>query len=329
MTYESFLERVKAEIMPLLTEDVKYVSIQSTLKNNGVERDALIAVSESLNISPTIYLDSYYDQYITGRPFESILHDIATTYMEHKPEHDFDITQFMDWEKVKYRVVRKLINYDNNKEFVESMAHKRVEDLAVVYQVLVEDDVVGDAYATIAVQNQHLKMWNVELDELDKIADLNTNRLLPFTFQSLAEMIRDMMNGISLPIEVDLPMYYLGNKAKIHGAVNVLNEQAMDYVKELLGEEYYVIPSSIHEVLLLPYDIGYEYEDLEEMIYETNKSLVDETEILSDNAYVVDAVNHKLVLAKRYEEYKQELKLVEEKQKEKEKHIEAPKGPKL
>lgn len=328
MTYESFLERIKEEIHPMLPPDVKYITIQPTLKNNGVTRDALVAVSKSVNIAPSIYLDSYYEQYMSGRSFESVLHDIAITYMDNRPEHDFDIMQFKDWEKIKHKVVRKLINYDNNKELLQVIPHKRVEDLAIMYQVLVEDDVIGnDEYATIAVQNQHLRIWNVELDELDKYADSNTNRLLPFTFQSLEEIIRQSMQGISIPLNEEYPLYHLGNEAKIHGAIHVLNKRAMDCARKVLGDEYYVIPSSIHEVMLVPYDIEYDYEELQEIIHEVNETSVDVPDVLSNNAYIVDAVNHKMVIAAHYEDYKQELKLREELQKEKQ--IEMPKAPKL
>lgn len=329
MTYERFLDRVKEEIIPLLPDDIEHVSIYPVTKNNGIIFDGLVMQSRSLNISPTIYMNPYYNQYILGRPFESVLSDIADTYLKNRPKTDFDISQFKDWEKVKSNVVRKLVNYEQNKEMLEVMPHKRIEDLAIVYQVTTNDDAVGDEYATIAVYDQHLRYWGVSLDEMDEVAEKNTNRLLPFSFQSITELLRNFVGGAPMPHMSEVPMYYLGNRLKMHGAVQVLNTQLMDSIKDILGEEYYVIPSSIHEVLLMPRDDDFEYDEIESMIQEVNETELDSASFLSDKAYVVDAVNHKLVLAERYEDYKRELKLREQLEKEKEKKPEEPKGPKM
>lgn len=329
MKYEQFLERVKEEIMPLLPSDVNYVTVNPVTKNNGHIMDGLVMVSQYLNISPTIYMNSYYNQYLSGRPFESILTDIADTYMDNRPKSDFDISQVKDWEKAKLNVVRKLVNYEANKELLEARPHKRVEDLAVVYQLVVNGEVIDDQYATIAVFNDYLKRWDISLEELDRVATENTNRLLPFTLRPMEELLSDYTELVP-PFFSDLPpMYYLGNKIKLHGAVQVLNPQLMDSIKEVLGEEYYVIPSSIHEVLLMSKDCGYDYEEIESVIQEVNEMELDPTDILSNKAYMVDAVNHKLVLAERYGVYKTELRLCQAMEKENEKHIEEPKSPKM
>lgn len=329
MTYENFLERVKEEIIPLLPSDVEHVVIQPVTKNNGYIFDGLVMISQYLNISPTIYMNPYYNEYIAGRPFENILSDIADTYMENCPQKNFDVTQFADWDKAKSRVARRLINYEQNKELLEVMPHKRVEDLAVVYQVIVNDEVVEDEYATIGIFNQHLKLWDVTLEELDKLAVENTNRLLPFRFQSMMETLKELSGGTPIPFDNDISFYYLGNKPKIHGAIHVLDENLMDRIKKIVGSEYYVIPSSIHEVLILPMDPEFDYVELESMIQEVNETSLDPMDILSNKAYVVDAVNHKFVLAERYKEYKLELRVREQITKEKEKKLEEPKSPKM
>lgn len=321
MDRDVFFKSVAEEIKPLLPEDISDVVLKSIPKNNGISYTGLLAISSAINITPTIYLDGYYNEYLMGRPFESILSEIVETYNNNRPNEDFDVDAFKNWDSAKDLLVRKLINYESNKVMLNDVPHKKIEDLALVYQMALPS-FMGD-YATILVNNAFAKIWDVSLDELDRVAAENTKILHPYALDSMEHMLQELSGGLTIPYMAPFDMRVLTNDIKTHGAVQVLDPEVMDEVAKLIGNEFYVIPSSIHEVLIMPLNTDYDYIDLEEMVKEVNATELKEDEVLSDKVYIVDADNHKFLRADRYEEYKAELKHRQEKEKvmEKEKQM--------
>lgn len=329
MDRDVFFKSVAEEIKPLLPEDISDVVLKSIPKNNGISYTGLLAISSAINITPTIYLDGYYNEYLMGRPFESILSEIVETYNNNRPNEDFDVDAFKNWDSAKDLLVRKLINYESNKVMLNDVPHKKIEDLALVYQMSLPS-FMGD-YATILIHNNILEQWGVSLDELDKVAAENMKTLHPYVLNSMSQMLANLTGGVMVPQPNAFNMHVLTNNIQINGAAHVLDPEVQDEIAKIMGNEFYVIPSSIHEVLLLPSDTVYDYVELEEMVNEVNSTEVEANEILSDKVYIVDADNHKFLRADRYEEYKKELQLREgiDKLMEKEKKIQEPTGPKM
>ena len=150
-------------------EDI--VTIQEIIKNNDTHYDGLTILSNQLNISPTIYLNFYFKQYLKGRSLEEICHDILSVYEENKPSGNIDISFFTNYEQVKKRIVFKLINYEQNKNLLQKIPHIKILDLAIIFNCLVDADETGNA--TILIYNQHLSLWNITKDDLYHLAMKN------------------------------------------------------------------------------------------------------------------------------------------------------------
>lgn len=328
MKWDAFVERIMEEIIPLLPEDVENVINYPVTKNNGIVYTGLV-IQNAQNIAPTIYLNPYYQQYLAGRSFEAILSDIAETYKQNSKSEDFNANLLLNWGFAKTHVVRKLVSYEQNKELLKNMPHKMMEDLAIVYQISVGDIFEHEEYATVSILNNYLKEWNITLDELDNVSVENTRRLLSPRLDPLADVFAHI-TGESLPFLEEMNVHILTNKLKINGAVNAVDMDVMDSVAEVLEENtFYVIPSSVHEVLLLPYSDEYDYQYLEDVIKEVNETQLMEEEVLSYRAYIVDVQARKFMLAAKYEDYikEQELKV---KQQELQKELQEPEQkPKL
>ena len=131
MTYQEFKENVTTVIQNRLGSNVK-VTIQEIIKNNDTHYDGLTILSNQLNISPTIYLNFYFKQYLKGRSLEEICHDILSVYEENKPSGNIDISFFTNYEQVKKRIVFKLINYEQNKNLLQKIPHIKILDLAII-----------------------------------------------------------------------------------------------------------------------------------------------------------------------------------------------------
>ena len=80
-------------------------------------------------------------------------------------------------------------------------------------------------------------------------------------------------------------MYILTNIYKVNGASMLLDSDMMQKVMEEVGSDFFILPSSIHEVLIVPADSGMKSSDLETMVREVNDTEVSDTEILSYHVY--------------------------------------------
>lgn len=325
-----FAQRVKEEIGPLLPEDVERISIFPVVKNNGVVLEGLVC-QNSLNITPTIYLNPFYVQYKSGRSFEAILAEIAKMYTENQMKNDFDVSNLYDWDFVKTHLVRKLVNFEQNQAMLKDMPHMKVEDLAVVYQIYVGDILESKDYATVAVRDNMMKAWDVDLFDLDATSLESTREIFPPKLDSLAVVFKEL-NGMELPFLEEMNIHILTNRHIINGAAYVTDMEVMDEVASVMEtDKFYVLPSSIHEVLIFPYDEEYDYRHMEELIQEVNETQLMEEEILSDRLYFVDTKEHKFMQASKYEAYQKELELRERQKElnEESLHKEPEVGPKL
>lgn len=262
------------------------VLIQPVLKNNGTVYDGLIIIDPILNISPTIYLNPYYHRFLDGVSMEDIYNDILSTYQENLPKEDFDISLFKDFDKAKERILVKLVNQERNSELLEEVPHIIFHDLAIIFVCAICDFL--DEYATILIHNQHLEMWGISLDELYEIGMENTPKLLPYSFDSMENVLKHLSDG-TLPFVTDIAMSVLTNQLKIHGATSIIYPGLLKRLANDLDDDIIIIPSSIHEVLIIPYQSTiskYSLLNFRDMIVQVNEEQLPDEEVLSDHAYL-------------------------------------------
>ncbi|MDD3141789.1 MAG: DUF5688 family protein [Lachnospiraceae bacterium] len=204
---------------------------------------------------------------------------------------------------MKDKIVCKVVNRDANEHMLENFPHKDLEDLAVIYQIALGGD--GDGIATINISDQLLDGYGINKDELHDIAVQNTAELRPASFRSMQEVIMEMMGASELEdmdMSGGMPMYVLTNEDKMHGAAAMLYPDLMDEIAEKVGGDFFVLPSSIHELLIIPKDSGAERGELENMVQEVNATQVAPDEVLSDQVYEYDAKEHELFRGDKAEE---------------------------
>ena len=299
MTYQEFKQHIVTDLQRELSPAAK-ISIQDIIKNNDTHLDGLTVFSEGCNISPTIYLNYYYRQYEKGRPLPEIYSDIRNTYQENSPNTNIDISFFTVYDKVKSRVIFKLVNYSYNRELLQNVPHFRFLDLAIVFHCLVKTDEAGTA--TILIQNRHLSLWDITGDDLYALAMANTPRLLPYDLRNMTDVLKELLcEEPQFPEEFSsreaFPMYLLSNRLKLHGAVCMLYPNLLSGFSKRLGCDLYLVPSSVHEVLIIPANQKGTYEELSDMVREVNATQLSREEILSDHVYYFSVETGKLTLS--------------------------------
>lgn len=294
MKYQEFIENIKEHVISQVSPAQKVI-VQPVIKNNGTVYDGLIIIDPILNISPTIYLNPYYHRFLNGVSMEDIYEDIMTTYHENQPKEDFDISTFKDFTKAKEHIIMKLVNYERNLEILKDIPHVKFHDLAIIFVVAVCDFM--NEYATILIHNQHLPLWDITEEELYDIAMTNTPSLLPYRFEHMEKVLEHLMDS-PLPFATELHMSLLTNQIKIHGATCITYPGLLKEIADTLEDDLIIIPSSIHEVLIIPSDTvkeEYTMQDFADMIVEVNETQLTDDEVLSDHAYLYLRGNDKLI----------------------------------
>lgn len=289
-SFEEFKNEVVGKIREFLPESFASadVSLQVVRKNNDLQLTGLTIRSTESNICPTIYLEKFYEEYEAGTDMSEILEKIAQIRMNNEVSERFDVAQITDFEQIKGKLVPRLINAEMNSELLEARPHKPVADLAVTYCALLDQSF--DGTASVAVTNELMKMWNTSVEELHEIAVANLSELLPSTFKGITEVMSDMMGMSIEDMEMmgmptnEEQMYVLTNSAKTHGASALLDTEMMEEICQKLGD-FFILPSSIHELLVVPKRSGMDVEELEAMVREVNSTQVQLEERLSNHVY--------------------------------------------
>lgn len=287
MTYQEFKQQVRTAVQKALGSGVT-VTIQDIIKNNDTHLDGLTVLSTQCNISPTIYLNYYFRQFEKGTSFSEICCQILKAYEDNRAEDSIDISFFTDYEKVKSRIIFKLINYEKNKELLSSVPHYRFLDLAIVFCCLLESIPAGNA--TIMIFQHHLRYWDITKDDLYALAAQNTPRLLSYDLRNMTDILKELLTDAGTPCPdtgkaAAFPMYVLSNRQKLNGSVCILYHNLLKDFAGSIDSDLYILPSSIHEVLIIPARYGNSYEDLSDMVREVNASQLSGEEVLSDHVY--------------------------------------------
>ena len=292
ISYNEYLELVKQEVSK---RTGKRVQLQKVTKNNGLELDGLTIISEDTNVSPTIYLNGYYNEFIT-KGIEAVAKKIVAIYKENKPEIPFDISLITDFSRVKPLIKMKLINYEENKKLLADTPHIKVLDLAVVFMIVLETEDVCQ-FATILIHKGFLNYWETETDSLYKIAQENMRydfETIPM--ENIIAAVMDESLVEECTTEMEFKMFVLTTHNKLHGAVGMLNKELLNaFMKRHKTEKLIILPSSTHEVLLLPYSDEMVKMDLYEMVREVNETVLEETEYLSNNVYLYNGKELKIL----------------------------------
>lgn len=281
MNYRKFTATIVKLLRERMGADYE-VKITEVTKNNGVVLTGVIMMRKSDRISPTIYLEEPYRQYLAGVELQEIVDRIVELYQEQMKDFNLDIDSFKEFEYVRDRIFHKLINFEKNSKLLEDVPYFKWCDLAVVFYYAVEEEFMGRA--SILIHNNHLVMWEQTADVLYRIAQHNMRQRMPELLMPMQDLVEEM-TGVKLHQKDEIKMYVLTNRAKINGASAMLYSDKIRELAKRLQTDIMILPSSVHEVLLLPDDHEQEYAFYRQMVEEVNTTQVEPEEILSYSLY--------------------------------------------
>lgn len=278
MNFKEFTEKVIEEIKDYLPEEYAEAEINVTriLKEN-IERTGLNIRKSDEKVTPTIYLEEFFELYKHDNDIEEVLMEISkmrTSHEENKPEIDY--AALMEWESVKTNIVPALMNLKLNEELLKNLVHKKLGDMAIYYRIVIEGTF---GIGTVKISHQLLERYGVTGKQLYEQAIENLDKYFgrAMSFREVREEL-----GICLEIAGERDFVIIRDQQEPGpvGAANVLNFKLCDKAADILGrDEIILIPSSKHEMLAVPMDMD-EW-TIKEMIETTNASEVDKEDILS------------------------------------------------
>ncbi len=295
--YDYFVSLLLSGVTQRMGRDYT-VRVYKVMKNNSLELDSLVLLKEGKSFSPNIYLQPYYEAYQEGIKISELVQRLCNIYQNCTvPIVDKSFTYA--YEQMKPFIIYRLVNYDRNQKLLERIPHIRYLDLAITYHCLVREDEEG--IGTIRITNEHMKQWKAHLKELHELAAENTKRLFPEILRSMEEVIRsllleelagqeDEMQEVVNPFILDTAeqknkMYILTNQKGINGASCLLYPDVMNKLSEDFQSDFYIFPSSIHELILVPTNDNKNSKEYSEMVREINVTQVAREEVLSDRVY--------------------------------------------
>lgn len=295
MEIKKFAEEMKLRLEKKICV-VKEIHIQNVLKNNSVELTALIIKEQGNSLAPTIYLDGFYNCYKNGADLDELAEGMLETYENNKMNKIVNLDFIYKWELVKDSIVYKLVNTERNQGILDEIPHEEFLDLSKVFYLS-----LWYGEGSMLIRKEHCAMWGITEEELIYIAEKNTPKLFPQYLISMNEVMGELfennMGKEAGEITEDFQMYILSNTSKRMGAAVVCYKNCLKMIAEKLQSDFYMIPSSIHEMLILPFTQEFAVKDLKEMVEEVNEMIVEKEEILGENVYLYKREQNELCIA--------------------------------
>lgn len=275
MNYTEFMNAMLCEIRGQVDAQVR-TELYTVTKNNGTRRTGILFKQEDSNLAPTIYLEEFYQKYLKGQQVPDLADSICSIYQEIRVKKTCDCQNLFDFNHVKEHIVYKLIRRDANEELLKQIPYEPFLDLAVVYYIQIDNTRFGSA--AIQIRNEHLRYWRVEKEEIRRLAEKNTPWIYPVQIRQIVRF-----------------MYVATNEQCSLGAAVMRYPNFREKVRGMIRGDFYILPSSIHEVILVPESFGLEPERMQEMVKEINQTGVALEEVLSDSVYYFDGEEIRIV----------------------------------
>ncbi len=304
-------EEFKNEFVDALKEKLHERGNEVEVTVNTVEKmnntyEAITVRPEESNVGVSMNLDVFAEAYESGVPFDEIVEQVTNKVEAHISDMPtFDTQKLTDYEQMKDKLCMEVVAADRNADLLAKVPHQEIEDMAVVYRFVVDSS--DDGRATMLITNDILDKMGVTPEQLHADALENAPELRPAVIKGMSEVMIDMMGedahemlGIG-EFPQDEPMYVATVPDKISGAGVIAYQDFMDQAAEKLGGDFFILPSSIHEVLLVKDDGNTDFKDLKAMVEEVNASQVAPEEKLTDSVYHYDSKEHIFELAEKFE----------------------------
>ena len=319
MNFNEFVNEVKGNIKLFLPKDYENAEV-STMECHKLNRayTGLMVRKEGEMLTPTINLNQLYEAY-KAQPsvtMETVCRKIADIVLEAPIQ--VDLKAILNYENVKDKLFIRVSSAEANKEVLEIVPHQ-LKDLAITYHVAVGKD--QDGLSSMLITNEMMKEYGVTQEQIHEDAMKSSPRVMVPEVSSIGVLIDEIYQKNILMLTPDeremlletlqesseMPTFFVvTNTERVNGAGVIFYPEFMDNMGELLGNNFFILPSSIHQMLILPDDGQVDAEMLRDMVKEVNATQVAPAERLTNDVYHFDTKDHVFEKADRFTERQKE-----------------------
>lgn len=201
------------------------------------------------------------------------------------------------YDSIKDLLEVNAISEKYNRDVLAGTKYRVLGDIAIVYFINADNRDLGEVMKAIPVLNA------ISIKQIENDALLNSMTRNPAVIKSMDSEIESII-GISIPKDEATSMMYIASvPSKKFGACVLAYPGFFEQAAATVGGSYYVIPSSVHELILVKDSGNLSDDDINKFkrdIKLVNKTILARDEILSDNLYHYDAEFHKFEIADDY-----------------------------
>ena len=293
MDYRTFVEKIREKIQEHLGKNYE-VQITTNPKLNGTEKTGLSIrkTQEPQQVMPIIYLEECFERYLQEKEFSECVEEICVVYKHQKENEEKIMAELKSienmnrWEKVQNKVYPMIVSAKENEDLKGKYFYQEYLDFLILYVIRVTEVGIG----SIKITKQMVKSWKVSEYEIhhQAVENLKTDG---YRVRSLNSVVKENLLGITEDAEEEIeeaePMYVLTNQIKYFGAAGIF--LCAEMFQKIVGKQnFYILPSSVHELILVKDTDGYDMETLSTMVRNVNEEQVTEDERLSNHAYYYD-----------------------------------------
>ena len=268
------------------------------LATNGVVKRFLTIKNGGVDVLPCIWMDEFYSAYVNNKmSLSDIAEEIFQSYKQNGMDCPINASRFMDWNKIRQGIRCRLINIEKNKILLSGVPHRDILDMSIVYYywVTITDSVEG----IINISNQHMKFWNADEKILYSEAWQNMHEAGEADVRNIIDRISSTLD---MPQTKDInrlngQMYVLSTTNRLYGAVYMTDLEKMAEIAERMDCDLWILPSSIHEVILIPCSYTDDAKKLADMVCEINKTELSAEEFLSSHVYYFNRKTARISIA--------------------------------
>ena len=271
-------------------------------KLQGESYEGLMVTIPGSKVSASLNLDSYYERTNTGASEHQVMDLIESAVREasqNMPQLDWKVLG--NYEQMKETLMLQMIPVKGNEEKLAEIPHETVEDMAVVYRFDLGSNERGTS--SVLVTDTMLKSYGITRERLAADAIDAAVKNHPASLRNMNEVLQEMAGDRADDYRSDepSPVWVATVEGGMNGASVIQYPGFLDRAVEAIGGDFYVLPSSIHEVLLVADDGSVALKQLEQMVRDINEAEVAPADRLSDNVFHYDSEAHLFENARSFE----------------------------
>ena len=310
MNFEEFKEQFIDDIKKQLDENGVVASVEThEVSKLNESYEAITVTPEGSNVGVNVNMDRFFETLENGTDYESVVDravEIIQKGIEERPA--VDVASLTDYDQMKDKLVMEVVSIEANQDLLANVPHKEMEDMAVVYRFVLDSN--DDGRATILATNPIITAMGVTPEQLHADAMENAPELKPVVIRGMSEVMAEIMGMSPEDLEMmgmptnpaDEQMFVATVPDKIHGAGVIAYQDFMNQAAERAGGDFFILPSSIHELLIIPDNGNMGLEQLQDMVREVNATQVSPEEKLTDSVYHYDTKDKIFELGEKFVE---------------------------